>query len=670
MPIRLSCWFLSAHSRRAVAGALVGLYPCTVASLALLASTSAGAQGRQSPAPRAPSAQAWVTRAVDAPRVSQRRFTSAAARTEVSFHLYTPAAYDREPTRRFPVVYWLHGSGGGLAGIPQVARRFDAAIAAGKMPPVLVVFVHGLEMGMYVDWYDGSAPVETVLAKELVAHMDATYRTVASREGRLLDGFSMGGYGAARFGFKYADAFRAVSIMGAGPMQEALAVTPRASPMQAAELLQRVYGGEQARFRAVSPRRLAEEHAATLAAGSLIRVVVGDRDETFENNRAFHAHLERLGIPHEWRVLPGVPHNPNAVLDALGDDHWAFYRRAFASPSAPPAAPPAAPASTPSAGRTTTAAKSDSVITLTFLGTGAPRPSRDRHGPAILVEAGDKKLLIDAGPGVRQRLFEAGGFALITGVTDIFATHLHYDHVGGVADVWIPGWMYGRTRALRVFGPPGTKEFVGGLTQAYRWDVTYRQIVGIAAPGSALESHEVTPGVVYDEGGVRVTAFSVAHMPIDPATGRPGALDGDTYGFRVDYAGRSVAFSGDLRVGPSSPLVAAGRGADVVVMEVQVPSPGNSAEAQRANVSLSVHTSPEEAGRAFAAMRPRLAVYSHIIPPQTTADELREATRPFYDGPLVTAFDLMRLTIGRHIEVSMAPRRDGEVFEQSGAVRR
>ena len=69
-------------------------------------------------------------------------------------------------------------------------------------------------------------------------------------------------------------------------------------------------------------------------------------------------------------------------------------------------------------------------------------------------------------------------------------------------------------------------------------------------------------------------------------------------------------------------------------------------------------------------MRPRLAVYSHIIPPQTRADELREATRPFYDGPLVTAFDLMRLTIGRHIEVSMAPRRDGEVFEQSGAVRR
>ena len=95
---------------------------------------------------------------------------------------------------------------------------------------------------------------------------------------------------------------------------------------------------------------------------------------------------------------------------------------------------------------------------------------------------------IDAGPGVRQRLFEAGGFTLLTGIPDIFATHLHYDHVGGVTDLWIPGWMYGRSTPLRVFGPPGTEEFTAGLQQAYRWDVAYRQIVGITAPGSVLEA--------------------------------------------------------------------------------------------------------------------------------------------------------------------------------------
>jgi endo-1,4-beta-xylanase len=64
---------------------------------------------------------------------------------------------------------------------------------------------------MYVDWKDGSAPMETIIVKELVPHIDATYRTIATREGRLLDGYSMGGYGAARLGFKYHDLFLAVA---------------------------------------------------------------------------------------------------------------------------------------------------------------------------------------------------------------------------------------------------------------------------------------------------------------------------------------------------------------------------------------------------------------------------------------------------------------------------
>ena len=211
-----------------------------------------------------PSTFEWVTREIKAPRVSFHTFDSAAAKTKVSYHLYTPAAYDREPTRRFPVVYWLHGSGGGAAGIAKVAANVDAAIEAGKTPPCLVVFVNGLVEGMYVDWKDGSAPLETVIVKDLLPHIDATYRTIATREGRLLDGFSMGGYGAARLGFKFPEMFRAVSIVGAGPMQAELIQAPRAGRKRAAELLAKVYGGDQAYFCAVSPRTLAEQNAETI----------------------------------------------------------------------------------------------------------------------------------------------------------------------------------------------------------------------------------------------------------------------------------------------------------------------------------------------------------------------------------------------------------------------
>ena len=276
----------------------------------------------------------WVTTEIEAPGVSFHTFESSAAKATVSYHVYAPPAYERESDRRFPVVYWLHGSKGGLPGIPKVAAHFAAAIAAGKTPPCLVVFVNGMPNGMYVDWKDGSAPVETVIVKELLPHIDATYRTIAAREGRLLDGYSMGGYGAARLGFKYPDLFRGVSIMGGGPLQaELLGDAPRAGRRRAEEVLERVYGGDQEYFRSVSPRVLAAEHADEIARASLIRMVCGDEDETFANNRDFHEHLERLKIPHTWTVLAGVDHDPLQTLEVLGESNWAFYRQAFGAAS-------------------------------------------------------------------------------------------------------------------------------------------------------------------------------------------------------------------------------------------------------------------------------------------------------------------------------------------------
>jgi enterochelin esterase-like enzyme len=285
----------------------------------------------RSPSLRVEPSLEWVTAAAEGPGVSFHTFGSEARGGPVSFHIYVPPDYAAHPDRRFPVVYWLHGSGGGVSGIPQLGAEFDQAIRDRKAPPFLVVFVNGLSMGMYVDWSNGKAPMETIIVHELRPYIDANWRTLATPEGRLLDGFSMGGYGAARFGFRYPELFRTVSMMGAGPMQEFLTTAPRASKAQAEELLRDVYGGSQAGFQAVSPRRYARENAARLAGRSRLRLVIGDRDETFGNNQDFHAYLEGLGIPHDWIVLPGVGHDPLQVLTALGDRHWAFYRAAFAT---------------------------------------------------------------------------------------------------------------------------------------------------------------------------------------------------------------------------------------------------------------------------------------------------------------------------------------------------
>lgn len=272
---------------------------------------------------------AWVTRAMTGPRVSHHVFASRYAGGNVSYHLYTPVAHDGDPAARFPVVYWLHGSGGGLPGIPQLARLFDEAIMSGRLPPVFVVFVNGLPNGMYLDWKDGSVRVESMIIRDLIPHIDATHRTIAERHGRLIEGFSMGGYGAARLGFSHPHLFAGVSLLGAGPMQPDFSRTPRAGPARREEIFDRVYGNDPAFFLQVSPWAIAERQAPLLR-GMPVRQAIGDRDETFANNRAFHERMESLGVAHEWTVVPGLGHDPVGLIRALGDRFWSFHRSALA----------------------------------------------------------------------------------------------------------------------------------------------------------------------------------------------------------------------------------------------------------------------------------------------------------------------------------------------------
>ena len=271
----------------------------------------------------------WVAPAVTAPRLQHRTFESAAVRSTVSYHIYTPAIYDSATARRFPVIYWLHGSGGSVPA-PFLAR-VDSAIRAGKVPPVLVVFPNGLANSLWVDWKDRSVPMETVVIKELIPHIDATFRTIASRDGRLIEGFSMGGYGAARLGFKYPDLFGSVSILAGGPLQEEFNVNdaPRASPARAQVVLDAVDGGDQEYFKAQSPWRLAEQNADAVRR-LRIRQVVGENDSVLENNRKLHERLSRLNIPQTFIIAPVASHNLRSVLEALGERVWEFYRDAFA----------------------------------------------------------------------------------------------------------------------------------------------------------------------------------------------------------------------------------------------------------------------------------------------------------------------------------------------------
>lgn len=284
-----------------------------------------------------PSASAqWTTPPVTAPRVQYRTFQSAAAGTAVSFHIYTPPAYDAPTAQRFPVLYWLHGSGSATAGIAPVSNWFGSAMARGDLPPMLVVFPNGMPNGMYCNAANGSRPMETVIIEELIPHVDATFRTIASRRGRIVEGFSMGGYGAGRFGFKYSDRFVAASLLGAGPVQLDFMNPPpgtNVSPEVRAAIFADVWNSDPALFFAASPWNLAATNVGAIVANRLrIRIAVGESDAMLGPNADLHAHLVTLGIPHSWQTYPGIGHDALALLQALGPGNWEFYRAALAPP--------------------------------------------------------------------------------------------------------------------------------------------------------------------------------------------------------------------------------------------------------------------------------------------------------------------------------------------------
>jgi ribonuclease Z len=289
---------------------------------------------------------------------------------------------------------------------------------------------------------------------------------------------------------------------------------------------------------------------------------------------------------------------------------------------------------------TTNTAKCD--IRVTLLGTGGPPPVMERFGPSILVEAGGESLLFDVGRGALQRLFQLK--PPLKEVRNVFLTHLHSDHLVGLPDLWLTGWLNGRPKTpMRIWGPRGTKKMMEYLNQAFEYDIRIRLYDDRTPPaGIIVLAEDIAEGVIYENNGVKVTAFEVDHAPIEPA-----------FGYRIDYAGRAVVISGDTRF--SEHLISCAKGADVVVHEVIA------ADLMRANSQnnldvmervIAHHTTPEQAGEIFNRIQPRLAVYTHIIPVNATAKDVIPQTRKTYVGPLELGEDLMVINIGDEVTVT------------------
>src|SRR6476620_7073435 len=150
---------------------------------------------------------------------------------------------------------------------------------------------------------------------------------------------------------------------------------------------------------------------------------------------------------------------------------------------------------TGSQAQTKAAAKTQVV----FLGTGAPRPSTDRFGPATAIVAGDRAFLVDFGPGVVRRAAaaaERNPALQPTTITTAFITHLHSDHTVGYPELIFTPWTMGR-KELSVYGPEGTEEMTKHVLEAWRRDIEIRTQGLEHSDALVVHAHDVGPGVAY-----------------------------------------------------------------------------------------------------------------------------------------------------------------------------
>jgi ribonuclease Z len=279
------------------------------------------------------------------------------------------------------------------------------------------------------------------------------------------------------------------------------------------------------------------------------------------------------------------------------------------------------------------------AIKVTLLGTASGPPVRvGRAGISTLIEANGERFLFDAGYGSMERLVEAG--LPMDAVSRLFLTHLHSDHLADLPALMLLPWSAPSERdvPLEIWGPAGTTDMLQHLKQAFAFDIHVRRDLDekLSPKGIEVIGHDIREGTAYEQNHVKITAFLVDHGPVKPA-----------FGYRLDYAGRSVAISGDTR--PSDNLVAFSKGVDVLIHEtVDDVSLRKLVPSERLfEAIVAHHTTPEQAADIFRRVGPRLAVFSHAQGGTAVVDR----TRRSYTGRVEMGEDLMVIEIGDEVVV-------------------
>jgi enterochelin esterase-like enzyme len=300
-------------------------------SLVLLTCTAAFAASTPDPATRNARIQ-WV----NMPKpdtlptgVTHHTFFSKALNRDVGYCIYLPPGYEKETSRRFPVIYNLHGAGGNELHSFTDAKVLHDGIVSGRWAPMIMVLPNGGQATFYKDSADGKLPAETLIIREFIPHVDATYRTVATRGGRAIEGFSMGGRGATRLAMKYPELFCSLHNQAGNVPHTADLFDPTKRDQYPNNYL----GTDKQRYIDNDAFLLLKKNVDAIKSGLRIAITCGTKDDGhLPTVREFHAALLATGVDHTYLEVEGLAHEHDKLVKLYApiwfDYHAESFRRA------------------------------------------------------------------------------------------------------------------------------------------------------------------------------------------------------------------------------------------------------------------------------------------------------------------------------------------------------
>lgn len=262
-----------------------------------------------------------------------------------------------------------------------------------------------------------------------------------------------------------------------------------------------------------------------------------------------------------------------------------------------------------------------------LLGTGNPNPDSERMGPAVAVVSGGHVYIVDAGPGVVRRAAQAG--IKMEQLTRAFITHLHSDHTLGLPDLIFTPAVTGRKTGIEIYGPPGLATMVGHLQAAWQEDIAIRLHGGEPAVPAAygIQPHDVAPGEIYRDEGMRIIAFPVNHGTWKQA-----------YGYRFEAKDKVIVISGDTTYSES--LITAARGCDILVHEVYCRKAWEKRPPPWQAYHAAFHTLAPDLGRLAALVGPKKLVLYHQLPTGIPPEDILAEVRTGFAGEIIYGNDL------------------------------